>query len=68
MAKIKEVYKEVKKEKENQVDDDKIIMLLDDFIKEHTKLIRILRSGDKKLLEAEAKEQEKELKSKTGDE
>ena len=68
MAKIKEVYKEVEEEKENEVDDAEISMTIDDFIEEHTNLIKILRSGDKKALEAEARKQEKELKEETGDE
>ena len=63
MKKIKEVYKEVEKEKENKVNDE-ISMSRDDFIEEHTNLIKVLRSGDKKTLESEAKKQEKELKSK----
>ena len=67
MAKIKEVYKEVEDEKENEVDDDTISMPKDDFIEEHINLIRILRSGDKKAQEAEAKKQEKELKEETGE-
>jgi hypothetical protein len=66
MVRIKEVYKEVEKEKENKVD-DMISMSRDDFIKEHTNLIKILRNGDKKTLELEAKKQEKELKEKTND-
>ena len=67
MAKIKEVYKEVEKEKENKVDDTKISMDMDDFIDEHKNLIKVLRSGDKKLLEAEARKQEEELKEETGE-
>ncbi len=67
MKKIKEVYNEVEKEKENEVDDDTISMSTDDFIKEHKNLIKVLRSGDKKLLESEAKKQEKELKEETGE-
>ena len=68
MAKIKEVYKEVEDEKENKLEDDSISMSKDDFIEEHVNLIKVLRSGDKKLLEAEAKKQEKELKEETGEE
>jgi len=68
MARIKEVYKEVEEEKENEVDDSEISMSKEDFIAEHTNLIKVLRSGDKKALEAEAKSQEKELKDKIGDE
>ena len=39
----------------------------DDFIEEHKYLIKCLRSGDKKALEAEAKKQEAELKEETGE-
>ena len=67
MKKIKEVYNEVEKEKENEVDDDTISMSTDDFIEEHKNLIKVLRSGDKKLLEAEAKKQEEELKEEIGE-
>ena len=63
MKKIKEVYSEVEEEKENEVDDE-ITMSREDFIDEHLNLIKVLRSGDKKLLEAEASKQEKELKEK----
>ena len=67
MKKIKEVYSEVKKEKENEVNEPMITMAKDDFVEEHVNLIKILRSGDKKSLEAEAKKQEKELKEETGE-
>ena len=67
MSKIKEVYSQVEKEKKNKVDDTKISMNRDDFIEEHVNLVKILRSGDKKSLEAEAKKQEKELKEETGE-
>lgn len=67
MKKIKEVYNEVEKEKENEVDDDEVTMSKDDFIKEHKNLIKILRSGDKKALEAEAKKQEEELEEQIGE-
>lgn len=67
MKKIKEVYNEVEKEKKNEVEDDTISMSTDDFIEEHKNLIKVLRSGDKKALEAEAKNQEKELKEETGE-
>jgi len=36
-------------------------MSTEDFCEEHRNLIKVLRSGDKKLLEAEAKKQEEEL-------
>ena len=58
---IKDLYKEAKKEKENEVDDG-VTMTLPEFIDEHTNLIKILRSGSKKELLAEADKQEKELK------
>jgi hypothetical protein len=58
---LKDTYKEIEKEKENEVDDDVVTMELDDFIEEHEKLIKILRKGDKKELMAEADSQEKEL-------
>jgi len=62
MKKIKEVYKEVEEEKENEVeDDDTVTMSIEDFCDEHRNLIKVLRSGDKKMLEAEAKKQEEEL-------
>jgi len=64
MKKIKEVYKEVEEESENEVEDTGITMSREDFIKEHKNLIKILRSGDKKALEAEAEKQEKELEEK----
>lgn len=61
MKKIKEVYKEVEDEKENEVEDDVVTMSTEDFCEEHKNLIKVLRSGDKKMLEAEAKKQEAEL-------
>lgn len=60
--KINKIYSEIKEEKENEIKDDSIKMDRADFIKEHENLIKVLRSGDKKLLEAEAKKQEEELK------
>jgi hypothetical protein len=45
---------------------DKIIMNPDDFIKEHKKLIALLRKFDEPELLKEAKEQAKELKKETG--
>lgn len=64
MKKIKEVYNEAEKENENEIEDTDIKMSRDDFIQEHKNLIKILRSGDKKALEAEALKQEKELEEK----
>ena len=58
---IKNIYKEVEKEKENEVDDSDITMTRDEFVSEHQNLIKVLRSGDKKAQEAEAKKQEDEL-------
>lgn len=67
MKKIKEVFKEAETEKENEVKSSTVVMELDDFIEEHKNLIKILRSGDKKALEAEASKQEKELRDEVGD-
>jgi len=67
MKKITEVYKEAETEKENEVKSSTVVMELEDFIKEHKSLIKILRSGDKKALEAEASKQEKELRDEVGD-
>lgn len=61
MKKIKEVYKEVEKEKDNEVEDNKVTMKLCDFVKEHQKLPKILREGTREELLAEANEQEEEL-------
>jgi len=58
---LKDTYKEIEKEKENEVDDKEYSMPLNDFIEEHKKLIKILRKGDKNELMAEADSQEKEL-------
>lgn len=67
MKNIKDLYKEAKDEKDNEVDEKVVIMSRDDFIEEHKNLIGILRSGDKKLQEAEAKRQEAELAEETGE-
>lgn len=66
MTKIKEVYNKMKEEKANEVEDREISMTVEEFIDEHKNLIRVLRSGDKKALESEARKQERELKDKTG--
>ena len=58
---IKDLYKEVEKKKENEVEDDVVTMSTEEFCDEHRNLIKVLRSGDKKMLEAEAKKQEAEL-------
>lgn len=64
---IKDVYDQVEKDKENKVKDSSISMSREDFISEHTNLIKVLRSGDKKAQEAEAAKQEKELADEIGD-
>jgi hypothetical protein len=43
MKKIKEVYKEVEEENENEVEDDSITMSREEFISEHKNLIKVLR-------------------------
>lgn len=60
---LNKIYKEVEDEKENEVDDTEggVIISREDFIAEHKNLIKVLRSGDKKALEAEALKQEQEL-------
>jgi hypothetical protein len=55
---LKDTYKEIEK---NKVKDTSVKMELNDFIEEHTKLVKILRKGDKKELMVEADSQEKEL-------
>jgi hypothetical protein len=66
---MKDLYKEVEKEKKNKVKDcSKVVMSKEDYISEHKNLIKVLRSGDKKALEAEAVKQEKEMEDKVGDE
>ena len=47
--------------KEEEEDDDEVSMGRNEFIKEHRKLIKILKKGDKHELLMEAVEQEKEL-------
>ena len=64
---IKDVYSQVEKDKANKVKDSSISMSREDFISEHTNLIKVLRSGDKKAQEAEATKQEKELADEVGD-
>jgi hypothetical protein len=49
--------------KEKEIEDDEIEMSKSELLDEHINLIRILRSGDKKAQEAEARKQEKELRS-----
>ena len=62
MASIKEVYSAVEKDKENEPSSGIYSMPLQDFIDEHTKLIKILREGSRDELLSEANDQEKELK------
>lgn len=65
---MKDLYKEVETEKKNKVKDSSVItMSREDYISEHKNLIKVLRTGDKKALEAEAEKQEKEMESKVGD-
>jgi hypothetical protein len=64
---IKDLYKEAEDEKENEVDDDVVTMPMADYVKEHIHLIKVLRNGDKKALEAEAVKQEKEMADELGD-
>ena len=66
---LKNVYKEVEKEKENKIKEKKMIyMSLEDFVKEHKELIRVLKSGQKSELLAEAEAQQAELDEEIGDE
>ena len=58
---IKDIYKEVENEKKNEVKPKVVTMDIDDFIEEHKKLVKLLRTGTKAQLLAEADEQEKEL-------
>lgn len=64
---LKEVYKKVEEEKRNEVKPSNISMSREDYISEHKNLIKVLRSGDSKALEAEAIKQEKEMEDKVGD-
>lgn len=65
---IKDIYKEVEKEKKNEVKDSSTIKMdRDDFISEHKNLIKVLRSGNKKVQEAEAVKQEAELAEEIGE-
>lgn len=64
MASIKQVYKEVEKDKANAVVDKNTItqtMDLQEFIDEHKELIKVLREGSREELLAEAEDQEEEL-------
>jgi hypothetical protein len=63
-----DVYKKLLKDTQNikdlpmRVKPKKVEMSKSEFVKEHQNLVKILRSGDKKSLLAEAKKQEAELK------
>lgn len=59
---LNKLYKEVEKEKENEIKNEVYTMPLKDFIEEHRKLVKILREGSREELLAEAEEQCKELK------
>lgn len=59
---LNNLYKEVKK---NKVKKD-IYMPLDEFLKEHRKLIPILRNGSKEEQQKEADDQAKEVEDETG--
>lgn len=66
---IKDLYKEVETEKKNKVKDSFVVtMSREDYISEHKNLIKVLRTGDRKALEAEAAKQEQEMADKVGDE
>ena len=58
---IKDLYKEVEKEKKNKVKPKVVTMEIDDFIEEHKELIRVLREGTKEERLAMADKQEEEL-------
>jgi hypothetical protein len=58
---LNKLYQEAEEEKENEVEDDSIKMERDEFISEHKRLIKILRKGDRKELDAEADSQQEEL-------
>lgn len=60
--KLSNVYDAVKSEKKNRIKEIEVIQIpKDECIAEHKRLIDVLRNGDKKALEAEAKIQEEEL-------
>lgn len=63
MKKIKEVYKEVENEKGNEVKGQKMApeMTEKDFIKEHKRLIGVMKDGSRAKLDAEIKLQQEEL-------
>ena len=64
---IKDLYKQVESEKKNKVKDDEVYsMAKKDAIAEHKNLVKVLRGGDKKALEAEAVKQEAELEEMMG--
>lgn len=57
----KELLEEAMEIEEDEEEDDEIEMSKDEFIKEHERLIKILRNGNDAELKAEADKQEKEL-------
>ena len=65
MKKISEVYNETQ---QNKVKDSKTYsMPMDEFVNEHTRLIKILREGSREELLAEAESQEEELEKVNGE-
>ena len=64
---LKDLYKKVEESKKNEVKTSNVTLSRAMFISEHKNLIKVLRSGDKKLQEAEAAKQEEELKEETGE-
>lgn len=59
---LKNLYKEVEKNKKNRIKDSEIYtMPVSEFIDEHKSLIKILREGSREELLAEANKQEEEL-------
>jgi hypothetical protein len=67
--KLSNVYDAVKSEKKNRIKEIEVVQIpKDECIAEHKRLIDVLRNGNKKALEAEAKIQEEELAEYEGDE
>lgn len=58
---IKDIYKEVENEKKNKPKSKVVTMEIEEFCKEHKNLIKILRTGSREELLAEADKQEEEL-------
>ena len=62
MAKIKDIYKEVEEDKSNAPKGrEEVKMDKEEYCQEHKDLIRILRTGTREELLAEADRQEEEL-------